>query len=65
MELCCIYLARKISLSEIVKKLVGVSAAALSQNRKRLAERMNQNKSLRNQFQKLVTKLNDGNQEDS
>jgi len=52
-------------LSEIGKELVGVSVAALSQNRKRLAERMNQNKSLRNQFQKLVTKLNDGNQEDS
>ena len=63
MELCCIYLARKMSLFEIGKKLGGVSVAALSQNRKRLAERMNQNKSLRNQFQKLASKLNDGNQE--
>jgi len=54
MELCCVYLARKMSFAEIGRKLGGVSVAALTQNRKRLSSRMEDDPGLRHRFQKLT-----------
>ena len=53
MDLSCLYLGRKMSLSELGQKLGGVSVAALSQNRRRLAERMIRDKTLQRQFETI------------
>jgi len=53
MDLSCLYLGRKMSLSELGQKLGGVSVAALSQNRRRLAERMIRDKTLQRQFEAI------------
>jgi REP element-mobilizing transposase RayT len=54
MELCCVYLARKMSFTEIGGGLGGVSVAALSQNRKRFRSRMKYDPQLRTHFEKLI-----------
>ena len=54
MELCCFYLARKMSLARIGRKLGDVSVAALTQNRKRLLSRMEDDSDVRHRFQKLT-----------
>ncbi len=58
MELCCLYLARRMSLAEIGRKLGGVSVAALTQNRKRLSSRVKHNSDLRRRYNKLARKWN-------
>lgn len=54
MELCCFFLAGKMSLAHIGRTLGGVSVAALTQNRKRLLSRMENDSDLRRRFQKLT-----------
>jgi putative transposase len=54
MELCCFYLARKMTLAQIGRELDDISVAALTQNRKRLLSRMEDNSDLRHRFQKLT-----------
>ena len=54
MELCCVYLARKMSFAEIGERVGGVSVAALSQNRKRLRSRMKRDPQLRAHFERLI-----------
>ena len=54
MELCYLYLTRKMGLAQIGRKLGGLSAAALSQNRRRLAAKMQDDYHLRQSFQKLI-----------
>ncbi|MFH1350702.1 MAG: transposase [Pseudomonadota bacterium] len=53
MELCCQYLSRAMSLSEIGEKVGNVTVGALSHNRKRLGVRMKEDAGLR----KLVEEL--------
>jgi len=53
MEVCCLYLSRKMSFSEIGRELGEVSVAALSQNRKRLAAKMRRDEGLRGHFSDL------------
>ena len=53
MELCRIYLSRRMSLAEIGRKLGGVSGSALSQNRRRLEAAMGEDSVLRQRFRKL------------
>jgi hypothetical protein len=53
MELCCLYLSRKMSFSEIGRELGELSVAALSQNRKRLAAKMRRDEGLRGHFEDL------------
>jgi len=53
MELCRLYLSRKMSFSEIGWELGEVSVAALSQNRKRLAAKMRKDEGLRGHFEDL------------
>lgn len=57
MELCCLFLSKRMSLSEIGRRLGNVSVAALSQNRKRLAARMRKVAKLRKGFEELKTVL--------
>jgi putative transposase len=57
MELCCFFLARKMSLAQIGRTLGDVSVAALTQNRKRLLSRMKDDSHLRHHFQKLAHTL--------
>jgi putative transposase len=57
MELCRLYLSRRMSLAEIGRKLGGVSASALSQNRKRLEAALGEAPLLRQNFQKLSKAL--------
>ena len=52
-ELCCLYLSRKMSFSQIGGELGGVSGAALSQNRRRLAAKMSKDGGLREEFEEL------------
>jgi len=54
MELCCMYLARKMSLAEIGRRLGGVSVAALSHNSKRLAAKLEDDRHLRRCYQKWL-----------
>lgn len=61
MELSCLYLSRKMPLSELGQKLGGVSVAALSQNRRRLAERMIRDKTLQRQFEAIKEMVNKDN----
>jgi hypothetical protein len=60
MELCRLCLARKKALSEIGRELGGVSVSALSQNRARLARRMNGSPRLKEQFERLKEAFNKG-----
>ena len=53
MELCRLYLGRKMSLAEIGRKVGDISASAFTQNRKRLAAKMQDDALLRQRFQKL------------
>jgi putative transposase len=53
LELCCLYLSRKMNLSQIGRELGEVSGAALSQNRKRLAAKISRDDGLREQFKDL------------
>lgn len=57
MELSCLHLVRRMSLAVIGRELGGVSVSALSQNRSRLAERMKDDRQLRQRFQKLERAL--------
>jgi len=57
MELCCFFLARKMSLAHIGRTLGDVSVSALTQNRKRLLLRMRDDSHLRYHFQKLIYTL--------
>jgi REP element-mobilizing transposase RayT len=57
MELSCLHLVRRMSLAAIGRELGGVSVSALSQNRSRLAERMKDDRQLRQRFQKLERAL--------
>jgi len=52
-ELCCLYLSRQMSLSEIGRRLGNVSVAALSQNRKRLSAKLKKDETLRVRFDDL------------
>ncbi|NVL90879.1 MAG: transposase [Desulfobacterales bacterium] len=54
MELCRVYLIRKMSHVQIGLKLGGVSVAALTQNIKRLSSRLEDDSDLRRRFHKLV-----------
>lgn len=54
MELCRVYLIRKMSHVQIGIKLGGVSVAALTQNMKRLSSRLEDDSDLRQRFHKLV-----------
>jgi putative transposase len=60
MELCSMYLVRKMSLAGIGRKLGGVSVSALSQNRKRLSSRIEADPKLRAHFMKLIKILGSG-----
>lgn len=62
MELCILYLSRSISFSEIGRKLGNVSVPALSQNRRRLAAKMENDAELKKRFEELK-KLCDTNHE--
>lgn len=53
MELCRLYLTRKMNLAEIGRKLGGISVAALGQNKKRLAAKMWDDRHLQESFQRL------------
>lgn len=53
MELCRLYLSRKMSFAEIGQKMGNISASAFTHNRKRLAARMDDEILLRQRFQKL------------
>ena len=53
MELCRLYLRRRMSLAEMGRKLGGVSASASSQNRKRLEAALEEDPLLRQSFRKL------------
>ncbi|TET92719.1 MAG: hypothetical protein E3J46_00930 [Desulfobacteraceae bacterium] len=53
LELCRIYLSRKMSLSEIGKGLGEISASALSRNKVRLAEKVEKDPYLRHCFEKI------------
>ncbi|MCJ7593652.1 MAG: hypothetical protein MUO52_02630, partial [Desulfobacterales bacterium] len=53
MEFCCLYLGRSMSFSQIGRRMGEVSVAALSQNRKRLAGRMKEDKELRKRVEDL------------
>jgi REP element-mobilizing transposase RayT len=53
MELCCSYLARKMSFSEIGRRLGRVSGSALSRNRERLSSRIEDDPKLKAHFKKL------------
>jgi putative transposase len=54
MDLCCFYLARKMSLAEVGRRLGDVSVAALTQNSKRLSSRIENDSDLRRRFDKLT-----------
>ena len=53
MELCRLYLGRKMTLAEIGRKMENISASAFTQNRKRLTAKMQDDTLLRQRFQKL------------
>jgi len=54
MELCRLYLTRKMSSAEVGHKLGGISPSALNQNKKRLEIKMRGDSSLRGTFQRLL-----------
>ena len=56
-ELCCRYLVLHKSLREIGQELGGLTVGGMSHARKRLEERLNQNKFLRAQFNRCVIAL--------
>jgi len=58
MELCCLYLRRKMSRAVIAERLGGVGVSALSQNRRRLGTKMQKHSRLRKRFQRLKKVLN-------
>jgi putative transposase len=53
LELCRIYLSRKMSLAELGKRVGGITASAFSRNRARLAEKLEKDSFLRERFEKL------------
>jgi len=53
LELCRMYLSRKMTLAEIGKSTGGITASAFSRNRARLAEKLETDSSLRQRFEKL------------
>ena len=53
LELCRIYLSRKMTLAEIGRNVGDVTASAFSRNRARLAEKMEKDSFLRQRFEKL------------
>jgi hypothetical protein len=57
MEFCRLYLTSKVGLTEIGRRLGGVSVDALSKNSRRLSEKMGDDPDLRQQFQKLAMVL--------
>lgn len=52
-ELCCLYLSRQMSLSEIGRRVGNVSVSALSQQRKRLSVKMRKDHKLHARFEEL------------
>lgn len=52
-ELCCLYLNKHMSLSEIGRSVGNVGAAALSQQRKRLSDKMQNDHQLKARFEEL------------
>jgi chromosomal replication initiation ATPase DnaA len=56
-ELCRRYLSRKISISELGRRIGNISGAAIWINRKRLEEAMKQHKGLLQQFESLEKEL--------
>jgi len=56
-ELCRLHLARKMSLAEIGRRLGGISASAISQNKKRLEESLRKDSHLRESLQRLSKAL--------
>jgi chromosomal replication initiation ATPase DnaA len=52
-ELCCLYMNRHMSLSEIGRRAGNVGAAALSQHRRRLAVKMQKDHRLKARFEEL------------
>ena len=57
MELCCFYLSRKMTLSEMARRLGNVTVSALSQNRRRLSSRMAEDAELRKHFEDIKRAL--------
>jgi len=57
MELCCFYLSRKMTLSEIARRLGNVTVSAFSQNRRRLSSRMAEDAELRKHFEDIKKAL--------
>ena len=57
MELCRVHLSRRTSLTEIGRRLGGVSVSAISQNRKRLEASLREDPHLRALFQGLASKF--------
>jgi hypothetical protein len=53
-ELCRLYLTRRMNHAEIGRRLGGLSLSALSQNRKRLEAKMRDDHGLRDSFYKLA-----------
>ena len=53
-ELCRLYVTRRMSHAEIGRRLGGLSVSALSQNRKRLEAKMRDDHGLRQSFYKLA-----------
>jgi REP element-mobilizing transposase RayT len=53
MELCRLYLGKKMSLAEMGRKMGNISSSAFTQNRKRLMAKLQNDESLREHFQKL------------
>ena len=53
MELCRVYLSRRMSLAEIGRRLGGISVSAISQNKKRLEASLRKDPHLRERFQGL------------
>lgn len=54
MEMCCLYLTRKMSLGEIGRRPGDLSVWTLSQNKKRMAAKMRDDYHLRQRFYKLT-----------
>ena len=53
LELCRIYLNRKMTLAEIGKNVGDITASVFSRNRARLGEKMEKDSFLRQRFEKL------------
>ena len=57
MELCRVHLSRKMNFAEIGRRLGGISASAISQNKKRLEASFQKDSHLRESLQRLSKEL--------